>query len=190
MSGDFSVVEKSVKEILIDLMDEKIMSTGVQASSTRGVQASPLTARGSRPSRAVIEKQTKHHDDLANANIIPSILPNYIPPMAGAVSRDSVPRDFDYTLITVYLLKGIRTVGPQLGQNMTLNISDFNLGDRKNYGILAPHKYLTKTKGKKSNIIPQSWTMDITRSTILNVMKIPHFGRHQEVNACIKLLLY
>jgi hypothetical protein len=32
--------------------------------------------------------------------------------------------------------------------------------------------------------------MDIARSTILNVMKIPHFGRHQEVNACIKLLLY
>jgi hypothetical protein len=116
-------------------------------------------------------------------------MPDYIPPLAGAVSRDSVPRDFDYTFITTYLPKGIHVVGTQLGQIVTLNISDFNLGDRKNYGILTPHKYLAKTKGKKLNIIPQSWTMDIARSTILNVMKIPHFDRHQEVNVCVKILL-
>jgi hypothetical protein len=54
--------------------------------------------------------------------------------------------------------------------------------------MLVPHKYFTKTKGKRSNIIPQPWTMNIVQSTILNVMKIPHFGRHQEVNACIKIL--
>jgi hypothetical protein len=105
------------------------------------------------------------------------------------VSRDSVPRDFDYTVITAYLPKGIQAVRPQLERIPTLKISDYNLGDRKSYGMLAPHKYLTKTKGKKSKIIPQPWTMDIARSTVLNVMKIPHFGRHQEVNACVKLLL-
>jgi hypothetical protein len=38
-------------------------------------------------------------------------------------------------------------------------------------------------------IIPQPWTMNLAQSTILNVMKIPHFGRHQEVNMCVKLLL-
>jgi hypothetical protein len=153
------------------------------------VQASPSTAHGSGPSRAATEKRTKHRDDLANAKLIPSILPDYIPPLAGVVSRDSVPRDFDYTVITAYLPKGIQAVRPQLERIPTLNISDYNLGDRKSYGMLAPHKYLTKTKGKKSKIIPQPWTMDIARSTVLNVMKIPHFGRHQEVNACIKLLL-
>ena len=31
--------------------------------------------------------------------------------------------------------------------------------------------------------------MNLAQSTLLNVMKIPHFGRHQEVNACLKLLL-
>jgi hypothetical protein len=61
-------VEKSVEEILIDLMAERVMSTGVQASSTRGVQASPSTARGSRPSRVADEKRTKHRDDLENAS--------------------------------------------------------------------------------------------------------------------------
>jgi hypothetical protein len=186
---ELSTVEKSVEEILIDLMAEKVMSAGVQASSTRGLQASPSTARRSGPSRTATEKRSKHHDDLANAKLIPSVLPDYIPPLAGTVSRDSIPRDFDYTLITAYLPKGIHTVGPQLGQILMLKISDFNLGDRKNYGMLAPHKYLTKTMGKKPKIVPQPWTMDIARSTILNVMKIPHFDRHQEVNACVKLLL-
>jgi hypothetical protein len=105
------------------------------------------------------------------------------------VIYDSIPRDFDYTLITAYLLKGILIVGLQLGKIMTLKIGDFNLGDCKNYGMLSPHNYLTKTMGKKSKIIHQPWTMDIARSTILNVMKIPHFGRHQGVNACVKILL-
>jgi hypothetical protein len=57
------------------------------------------------------EKRRKHRDDLENAKLIPSILPNYIPPLAGTVSRDSVLRDFDYTLITTYLPKGIHAVG-------------------------------------------------------------------------------
>jgi hypothetical protein len=43
MSGDFSVVEKSVEEILIDLMAEKVMFVGVEASSKKGVQASSST---------------------------------------------------------------------------------------------------------------------------------------------------
>jgi hypothetical protein len=34
MSGDFNTIEKYVEEILIDLMDEKFMSIGIQASST------------------------------------------------------------------------------------------------------------------------------------------------------------
>jgi hypothetical protein len=189
MSSELSDVEKSVEEILIDLMAEKVMFARIQASSTRGVQDSPSTARVSGPFRAATEKRNKHRDDLANAKLIPSIMPDYISPLADAVSRDNVSRDFDYTLITVYFPKGIRTGKPQLDKILTLNINDFNLGDRKNYNMIAPHRYLTKSKGKKSKIIPQPWTMDIARSTILNVMKKPHFGRHQEVNVYVKFLL-
>jgi hypothetical protein len=76
-----------------------------------------------------------------NANLIPSILLDYIPPLASAVSCDNVLRDFDYTLITVHLSKGIHAVGLQLGKIMTLNISEFNLGDRMKNGMLAPHKF-------------------------------------------------
>jgi hypothetical protein len=88
------------------------MFARAKTSSTRGVKASPSTAHQSGPSQTMTEKQTKHGDDLANAKLIPSILPDYIPSLASAVSHDNILRDFDYTLITAYLLKGIHTEGP------------------------------------------------------------------------------
>jgi hypothetical protein len=73
----------------------------------------------------------KHHDDLANAKLIPYILHDYIPPLVGVVSRDNVPREFDYIVITAYLPKGICALRLQLERIPTLNISDYNLGDHK-----------------------------------------------------------
>lgn len=55
--------------------------------------------------------------------------------------------------------------------------------------MLAPHRYLTKSTWKKPRLVSQPWIKGLAQSTVLNVMKIPHFGRHQEVNACVKLLL-
>jgi hypothetical protein len=194
MSKELNVVEEFLKEVLINIitervMPERVMSVGVQVSSTRGVQASPSTAHRSRPSRIVTEKRTKHRDDLENAKLIPTILPNHILPLVGVVSLDSVPRDFDYTMVTAYLSKGIHAIRAHQDKIATLKFNDFNLGDLKNHSMLTSYKYLTMTKGKNSKIIPQSWMMNLTQSTLLNVMKIPHFGRHQEVNTCVKLLL-
>jgi hypothetical protein len=76
-----------------------------------------------------------------------------------------------------------------MDKTMTLKTNNFNLGYCKKFNMLSPHGYLTRMKRKKSRIIPQPRTMDLTQSTILNVMKILHFGRHQEVNACIKILI-
>jgi hypothetical protein len=170
-------------------MEKKLMSARIQVSSMRGVQASPSTAHGSRPSRATAEKRTKHRDDLVNAKLILTILPDYIPPLADAVSHDSIPRDFDYIFVTVYLPKGIRAVRTQQDKFVTLKFRDFNLGDHKNHSMLTPHRCLNRTKGKNSKIIPQRWTMNLTQSTILNVMNIPHFGRHHDVNMCVNILL-
>jgi hypothetical protein len=169
-------------------MSKRGLSIGFQASSTRGLQASPSTAHAI-PSRSTDEKWTNHRDDIANAKLIPRIIPTYLPPLSGAINCDSVPRDFEYTLITAYLLKGMRAVHADQDKLAALRFSDFNLGYRKVYNMLSPHKYLTKTKGKNYKIVPQSWTQNLTQSTLINVMKIPHFGRHQEVNACIKFLL-
>jgi hypothetical protein len=126
------------------------------------VQASSSTARGSRPSQVADEKRTKHRDDLENMKLIPSIMPNYISPLSGVVNHDSVPKEFNYTLVVAYLPKGIRTRKPQLDKIMTLKINKFNLGDHKNFNMIIPHRYLTRMKENKSRIIPQPWTMDLT----------------------------
>jgi hypothetical protein len=93
---------------------------------------------------------------------MPTIFPDYIPPLAGAVSHDSVPRYFEYTTVIVYLPKGIRAVRVQQDKITAFNFSDFNLGDHKNYSMIAPYKYLTRMKAKNSKIIPQSWMMNLT----------------------------
>jgi hypothetical protein len=52
MSDELSAAEKVVEEVLIDLMTERVMSmsTGVQASSTRGLPASrPLLTEPDHP---------------------------------------------------------------------------------------------------------------------------------------------
>jgi hypothetical protein len=115
MFEEISAIEETMKEVLIDLMtervmSERVMSMGVQESSTRGVQASSSTTHGAGPSQPSAKKRTKHRDDLENAKLIPSILLDYILTLVSAVSRDSVPRDFDYSMVTAYLLKGIRAV--------------------------------------------------------------------------------
>jgi hypothetical protein len=50
MSDELTTVEESMKKVLLDLMTKRVMSergvsTGVQASSTRELQASPSTSR-------------------------------------------------------------------------------------------------------------------------------------------------
>jgi hypothetical protein len=192
MSDELSATEESVREVLASLRTERVMSergmsTRVQASSSRGVAASPSTARAG-TSRAGAEARTKHRHDEANTRIVPTILPAYIPPLSGEINRDSVPRDFDYTLIMTYLPKGVRTYRADQDKVTALKCCDFNLGDRKAYNMLTPSKYLTKTKGHNPKIVPQQWMMNLAQSTLLNVMKILHFGRHQEVTACVKLL--
>ena len=74
-----------------------------------------------------------------NVKQISSILPEYIPPLVGAVNRDIIPRDFEYTLITAYIPKGIRVVGSQLGHIPLLKNNDFNIDDINNYDMLTPH---------------------------------------------------
>jgi hypothetical protein len=178
------MLEKYVEDILIYLMAEKVVSTRIQASSTGGLQTSPSTSRQS--SRTMTEKVRKHCDNLVNAKKIPSVFPDYILPLVGTVIHENIPHDFEYTLIIGYLLKGIHAVRPQLGLIPALNISEFNLSNKNNYVMLAPHRYLAKMTGKKPNIVPQPWIKEITILKILNIMKIPHFDRHQEVKTCVK----
>jgi hypothetical protein len=189
MSSKPSELEKSVEEVLKNIMADRSISEGVQASLTRGLQAFPSTGRRSGHVNPVTEQQSNHRGDLANVKQISSILPEYIPYLAGTVNHDNIPQDYEYTVFTTYIPKGIRVFGSQLGEIPLLKNNDFNLGDRNNYAMLVLHHYLTKSTGKKPHLVSQPLIKGMAPSTMLNVMNIPHFGNHQEVNVCVKLLL-
>jgi hypothetical protein len=96
MSDELITVERVFEEVLIELMTERVMSarrmsTGMQASSTGGVQAFPSTARGVGTSRTTTETIINHRDDIVNANLILCILPAYLPPLSSSINRDNVP---------------------------------------------------------------------------------------------------
>jgi hypothetical protein len=67
MSGEPSALEKYVEEVLKKIMADKKLSEGVQASSTRGLQASPSTGQRFGCVNPVTKQRSKHRDDLANA---------------------------------------------------------------------------------------------------------------------------
>jgi hypothetical protein len=85
-----------------------------------------------------VEKRTKHRDDLTNAKLILTIFPDYIPHLVNAVSHDSVPRDFEYSMVIMYLPKGISVVRAEQDKIAALKFNDFNLGDHKNHSMLTP----------------------------------------------------
>jgi hypothetical protein len=127
-------------------MSKRGMSTGVEASSTRGVVASPSTSRDG-TSQVGVELRTKHRNNVVNVKLLPTILPYYIPPLSGEINKDTVPKDFEYTLVTAYLLKGVHTYCENQDKVTALKFYNFKLVGRKAYSMLAPSKYLTRTKG-------------------------------------------
>jgi hypothetical protein len=100
------------------------MSTRFEESSMRGVKASPSTSQAG-TYRAGTERRTKHKDDIANGKLVPSILLAYIPPISDEINRDNVPRYFEYTLVTAYLLKGVRTYHANQDKVTALKFCDF-----------------------------------------------------------------
>jgi hypothetical protein len=125
MLDELSTAEKIVEEVLIDLMTERVMferemSASIQVSSKRGVQASLSTTHGAGSSQPSSKKRTKHRDELANAKLIPTIFLDYIPPLASMVSRDSVPKDFEYTMVTAYLSEGDTCIEITSGQDRSV----------------------------------------------------------------------
>ena len=111
MSSKETDLEKFVEEVLKKFMADRAMSKGVHALSTRGLQDSPSTRCHYSHFIPATKQRGKHHDDLANVKQIPSILLDYIPPLAGVINHGNILREFEYTLIIMYISKGICVVG-------------------------------------------------------------------------------
>jgi hypothetical protein len=115
ISLEHTELEKTIEEVLKKFMDDKSIYEGVQASLTRGLQASHSIGHHSKHVKPVSKKQSKNRDDIANSKQIPSFLLDYISPLNRMVNHYIIPQDFKYNLIIAYIPKGIYIVGTQLG---------------------------------------------------------------------------
>jgi hypothetical protein len=115
MSGKVNEFEKYVKQVVRKLMADRTVSEGIEASSTRGLQASPSIRHFFACINPITKQRSKHRSDFANVKQIPSILPEYILPLVGVVNHNNILDDFEYSLFTTYIPKGIIIVGSQLG---------------------------------------------------------------------------
>jgi len=93
MSGEPSELENSIEEFIKKIMAYIPISKGIHAFLTRGLQASPSTEHRSTRINPKIEHRSKQRGDLANTKSIPSILNEYVLPMASVVNCDSIPQD-------------------------------------------------------------------------------------------------
>lgn len=82
--------------------------------------------------------------------------------------------------------------GDLLANIPQLRYQDYNLQDPEKYPQFQAEQYMSKqidliTQTEK--IVSQEWIEKLASSGLLNLLRIPHFGRSPEVNAVVKLLL-
>jgi hypothetical protein len=88
--------------------------------------------------------------------------------------------------------EGVIVEGDMLGLIPTLKYVDHDITDEKKFPELVPNKFLKKYISSETQMIviePQIWATGLQKEGILNLFDIPHFGRSQEINACVKMLL-
>jgi len=69
-----------------------------------------------------------------------------------------------------------------------LKYSDHDLTDENKFPQFKKDNYLNTEHGREL-ISPIEWVAPIYRSTILNALRLPHFGRSLEINVVVKVLL-
>jgi hypothetical protein len=82
--------------------------------------------------------------------------------------------------------------GDMLGAVSSLRFVDHEFSDEKKFPDLASRKYLRTFIDLETTFIrvePKTWETRLEKSRIMNLLQIPHFGRSNEINACVNMLL-
>jgi len=82
--------------------------------------------------------------------------------------------------------------GDMLGMIPALKYVDHDITKEKMFPELVPNKFLKKYISSETHMIatePHVWTMGLQKEGIMNHFDIPHFGKSQEINVCVKMFL-
>jgi hypothetical protein len=82
--------------------------------------------------------------------------------------------------------------GSLLGYMNDLKLQDYNLLDHIKFPQFQVDQYMAMTVNpttKVEALTPQAWIALLQPLGLLNLLQIPHFGRSNEINAVVKLIL-
>lgn len=115
--------------------------------------------------------------------------PEYVNPRLEDDKEPIVlPPATTYELPVLELPLDVKVTEPLLGCIEDLRYAYHDLTVAEKFPRFKPNRYL-RTEHDKEVISPVDWAKPIYRSTILNVLRLPHFARSLEVNVVVKFLL-
>lgn len=82
-------------------------------------------------------------------------------------------------------------IGPLPGRIKELKYADHDLTELEKFSWFQMNYYLQVTSdGQGGEVItPLDWAENLHHTTILNAIRIPHFGRGPKINSMVRLLL-
>jgi len=104
----------------------------------------------------------------------------YFPPRNPTTKQVRPQKEPKYNLVTPVIPPGVIVEGDMLGLVGSLIFLDHDLADIKKFPELAPDNYLRTSLKLDSLIITvesKGWATILQRTSILNLLEIPHFGR-------------
>jgi len=90
------------------------------------------------------------------------------------------------------ILEGVIVEGDMIAMIPALRYVDHDIIDEKKFLELVPNNFLKNQISSKTHMIfirPHIWDTRLQKEGILNLFDIPHFGRIQKINVCVKVLL-
>ena len=116
----------------------------------------------------------------------------YIVPRVEDAPEVTIPKGAKFTISLPLIDPHVKEDGELLGYVPALKFTDYNLGDSKTYPQFRPDQYLIVQRNPRTNtdeFVPMEHVHILERSGLLNLLRIPHFGRGAEVNAMVRVLL-
>jgi hypothetical protein len=121
-----------------------------------------------------------------------SFLPAYVCPLQHEALKIQLSSKARYLVPLPPMSEDVEEEGLLLGHVNDLKYQDYNLLDHVKFPQLQVDQYMVMTVNpatKVEALTPQAWMASLQPSGLLNLLQILHFGRSNEIDAVVKILL-
>jgi hypothetical protein len=121
-----------------------------------------------------------------------SFLPVYIWTLQYEAPKIQLSSEARYPMPLPPMSEDVEEEGSLLGYVNDLKYQDYNLLDHIKFLQFQVDQYMVMTVNpatKVEALTPQAWIASLQPSRLLNLLQIPHFGRSNEINVVVKVLL-